>query len=226
MDHVLDNPAWNALVSGNKHLAYGNNEVKFFDKEVSPFVGFKANTDADFNTLYNLLPHDGPVGFISETAREIPAEWQVMQVIPCFQMIYKGNAKPVDVTVQPIPLTTAHVPQMVALTKLTNPGPFARRTIEFGHYYGFFEDDKLVAMAGQRMHPEPYAEISAVCTHPDHLGKGLAQQLLLFHINRIIAAQGIPMLHVRNDNNRAVAVYKRVGFEIRREVWFYIMKKA
>ena len=28
--------------------------------------------------------------------------------------------------------------------------------------------DELVAMAGQRMQPDPYTEISAVCTHPDH----------------------------------------------------------
>jgi len=41
MEHVLDNPAWNALISGNKHLYKGSEQVKYFNSEVSPFVAFK-----------------------------------------------------------------------------------------------------------------------------------------------------------------------------------------
>lgn len=225
MEHVLDNPAWNALISGNQQLAFGSRDVKYFDRLVSPFVGLRDNSDDNFRALYELLPHDGPVGFISPDEREIPAQWQVLQYIPCYQMVYKGAAKQWQQNTKLVPLTEEHIPQMLAITKLTNPGPFAERTIDFGHYYGVFDDDKLVAMTGQRMNPLPHAEISAVCTHPDYLGKGYAQQLLNFHINRILAAGNIPMLHVRNNNDRAVNVYKKVGFEIRREIHFYIIRK-
>ncbi len=81
---------------------------------------------------------------------------------------------------------------MLTLTQLTNPGPFAARTIDFGHYYGIFEGDKLVAMAGQRLHAFEYAEISAVCTHPDHSGRGYARELLLHQLHRIQTAKNIP----------------------------------
>lgn len=226
MQHVLDNPAWNALISGNSQLSNGNDEVKFFDKEVSPFVGFKHNSDNDFQVLYDILPHSGPVGFVSTVEKELPQQWEMLQYIKCAQMVFHNAAAPANANVELLPLTQAHVPQMLALTKLTNPGPFAPKTIEFGHYYGVFDDDKLVAMAGQRMHPSPYAEISAVCTHPDYLGRGYAKQLLLFHISRIIAAGDTPMLHVRYDNERAINVYESVGFAIRREMHFYIMKKV
>jgi predicted GNAT family acetyltransferase len=225
MDHLLDNPAWNALQTGNQQLAFGSADVKYFDKAVSPFIGLRNNTDDNFRELYELLPHDGPIVFISPIEREMPAGWQVLQHIPCYQMVYNGQVKDIQKDIELTPLRDEHIPQMLSLTKLTNPGPFAARTINFGHYYGVFYGDKLVAMTGQRMNPLPYAEISAVCTHPNYLGKGYAQQLLNFHINRIIAAGNIPMLHVRHDNDRAVDVYKKVGFQIRREINFYIIKK-
>ncbi|MDB5031639.1 GNAT family N-acetyltransferase [Mucilaginibacter sp.] len=225
MEHILDNPAFNALISGNKQLANGNELVKYFDKDVSPFVGFKENTTYSFQLLYDLISHTGPVGFISPAETEIPKQWKVANTIKCLQMIFEGEVPQEHNEAELIPLTNQHVPQMLALTKLTNPGPFAPRTIDFGHYKGVFDGEKLVAMAGQRMHPLPFAEISAVCTHPDYTGKGYAKQLLLHHINRIKAAGELPMLHVRYDNERAIKVYESTGFSIRKEIYFTIMHK-
>ncbi|MES2278449.1 MAG: GNAT family N-acetyltransferase [Bacteroidota bacterium] len=225
MEHVLDNPAWNALLSGNKHLANGTDGVKYFDKEVSPFVGFAENNPDSFGLLYQLLPHNGPAGFISLVEMEIPAGWKVLQCIRCLQMVYDDVAKPLDAAIQITPLTTEHVPQMLALTKLTNPGPFAQRTIEFGHYHGIFDGEQLVAMAGQRMHVFNYTEVSAVCTHPDYLGRGYARELLQFQANRMLAIGDTPYLHVRHDNDRAINVYQTIGFATRREIYFYIIQK-
>jgi len=115
---------------------------------------------------------------------------------------------------------------MLSLTKLTNPGPFAAKTIDFGHYYGIFEGTQLAAMTGQRFHPFEYAEISAVCTHPDHAGKGYARLLLLQQLHRIQSAGDIPFLHVRYDNERAIKVYEDLGFVTRKNVYFYVMTKS
>ncbi len=226
MEHVLDNPAWSALTSGNKHLAKGNEQVKYFDKEVSPFVAFKENTPESFQLLYELIPHNNPVIFISPHKMDIPGRWKVLRCVEGIQMVcddviektYRGPELP--------RLTVEHVPQMLALTKLTNPGPFAEKTIDFGHYRGIFDGNRLVAMAGQRLHIFNFAEISAVCTHPDYLGRGYARQLLLYQMNRIIAASEIPFLHVRNDNERAIKVYLSLGFVTRREIFFYVMHKV
>lgn len=225
MEHVLDNPAWNALLSGNSNLALGTDAVKYFDADVSPFTGFAKDTDESFKLLYNMEPGNSPRGFISPVDREIPAGWKVLAKIKCPQMLFEGTAKaPVDANI--IPLSEVHVPQMLALTKLTNPGPFAKRTIDFGHYAGIFAGDQLVAMAGQRMNPLPYAEISAVCTHPDHLGRGYAKQLLLHQAARIQAAGQVPILHVRDDNARAIDVYESLGFVSRKHIYFYIIQKV
>ncbi|MES2809050.1 MAG: GNAT family N-acetyltransferase [Bacteroidota bacterium] len=222
MEHVLDNPAFNALSTGNAKLANGTAQVKYFHKEVSPFIGFDENTDQHFQLLYNQIPHDWPVGFISPTPRDIPQPWKIIFYAPCYQMVYKGDVKAIDERIL-VELTARHIPQMIALTKLTNPGPFKQRTIEFGHYRGIFDGDNLVAMAGQRMNPLPYAEISAVCTHTDHTGKGYAKQLMQQQINRIISEGNTPFLHVRCDNPHATRIYESMGFEIRREMHFYII---
>jgi predicted GNAT family acetyltransferase len=226
MKNVLDNPVWNALISGNRHLSYGNGQVRYFDKEVSPFAAFSENTRDNFRLLYEMIPHNGPVLFVTPVAMEIPGPWKVIQVIKGLQMVYETGKEQDEVQVEITSLTNEQVSKMLVLTKLTNPGPFAARTIDFGHYYGIFERGQLAAMAGQRMHAFKYAEVSAVCTHPDHTGKGFARQLLRHQINRIKAASEIPFLHVRHDNERAIKVYEHLGFCTRSEVYFYVMVKA
>ncbi len=225
MEHVLNNPAWNAMISGNKHLSNGNGQVRYFDKEVSPFAAFNENTADNFQQLYELLPHNGPVLFVATVATQIPTQWKVLQAINGLQMVCDITKEQDERQAELITLTDEHIPQMLSLAKLTNPGPFAEKTINFGHYRGVFKNGNLVAMAGQRLHVFNYAEISAVCTHPDHTGKGYARQLLLNQVNRIKASSGIPFLHVRHDNERAIKVYESLGFTTRREVYFYVMLK-
>ena len=226
MPHILDSPAWNALISGNKNLSFGNEEVKFFDREVSPFVALKENSIEHFKMLHDLLPHSIPVLFISPEPMEFPDFWPVRRLIKGIQMIYEGDIIKKIPDNNLIPLNTEHVPQMISLTKLTDPGPFGLRTIEFGHYHGIFEGDKLVAMAGQRLHAFNYTEVSAVCTHPDHTGKGYARQLLNHQIKRMQSEGKVPYLHVRTDNDRAIKVYTDLGFKTRREIYFYVIQKS
>jgi GNAT superfamily N-acetyltransferase len=84
-----------------------------------------------------------------------------------------------------IRLTQADVPEMLALTKLTNPGPFGSRTHEMGDYFGIRIGETLAAMAGERLKLPGYTEISAVCTHADHHGHGYASVLIATLIDRI-----------------------------------------
>lgn len=224
MKHVLDNPAWNALVTGNKTFAGGNDAAKYFPKEVSPFVGIPEISAKNFNLLYDIIPFESRFIFIAPHDIVIPEQWEIVHYLKCLQMVFEGEA-PADVSEGLVPLTEQYVPQMLELTQLTNPGPFIERTIEFGHYQGIFDGDKLVAMAGQRLNPAPYAEISAVCTHPDHLGHGYASKLLLNQIKRIKEAGEIPFLHVKSENERAIKVYEKIGFVTRKEMSFYVLRK-
>ena len=226
MEHVLDNPVWNALISGNKLLCYGSGQVKYFDKDVSPFAGFDEISNEKFDLLHDLLPYKRPALIVSPMEIIVPGNWKILAVVTGLQMVHNAESNVGAVNITPVPLTHEHAPEMLSLAKLTNPGPFELNTIAFGHYYGIFNEVKLAAMAGQRMHVFNYAEVSAVCTHPDYTGKGYARQLLIHQINRIRAASNIPFLHVRNDNERAIALYKSMGFVTRKEIHFYAIVKA
>jgi predicted GNAT family acetyltransferase len=114
---------------------------------------------------------------------------------------------------------------MIALTALTKPGPFRKRTIEFGNYHGIFENGKLVAMGGERLHIDGYSEVSAICTHPDHQGKGHGAKIVQYLTADIHRKGQIPFLHARADNIKAMDVYKRQGYEVRAPIEFYIFKK-
>ena len=226
MAHILDNPAWNALNSGNKTLSNGNDNVKYFSNDVSPFVGLQEPTESNFKFLFDMLPSAGFYNLISPEEIVIPAPWKVIKHIKVLQMVQNKPLEAIPTSNRILALGEHNVPEMLTLTQLTNPGPFATRTIDFGYYQGIFNNDKLVAMAGQRMNPYQYAEISAVCTHPDHLGKGYAKQLLLSQIQRIKAAGNIPFLHVLSTNERAIQVYETIGFETRTKLSIYIMEKV
>ncbi|WP_448699395.1 GNAT family N-acetyltransferase [Mucilaginibacter sp. AW1-3] len=226
MLHLLENPVWNGLISGNSHLANGTDEVKYFDKEVSPLIGMKDYSQADFDTLHQKINEDRTLATVTAFEVNIPPQWKLVRHIEILQMVFNGTLSPVIENPQFISLQKQHVPGMLALTKLTNPGPFAERTIEFGNYEGIFVDAELAAMAGQRTQPRPYIEVSAVCTHPDHHGNGYAGQLIRSQIRQIEAQLCIPFLHVRNDNDTAIRLYERLGFYINQKIHFNLIEKA
>ncbi|MEB0250069.1 MULTISPECIES: GNAT family N-acetyltransferase [unclassified Mucilaginibacter] len=221
MQHVLDNPIYNALVTGSKHLDVGDSDATYFQRDVAPFAGLAGVTEDNFAALRDMVPDNGPYVFFSTDEIKFPEQWQVVKTFEMKQMVYDGPV-PAHQSAQNITdLGEGHIPEMLALTELTAPGPFLQRTIEFGEYTGIFAEGKLVAMAGQRMQPLPYVEISAVCTHPDHLGKGYAGILLNEQIKRIMAAGKTPFLHVLADNP-AIRVYQRVGFKNRTDILGYV----
>ena len=225
MNHPLDNPAWNALLSGNKNFSKGNKQIKYFDSEVSPFVGFADYSPDKSDILYGMISGQRTLAIISPKEIVISNQWNIIEHMKVLQMVHKHSTLPVTASENLIQLQKKHVPEMIALTGMTHPGPFLKRTIEFGNYYGIFNNDKLVAMAGQRLHVNEYLEISAVCTHPDYLGKGYASQLITDQIHRIKAEAGIPFLHVKDDNAQAIALYKKLCFEARKQLDIYIIEK-
>ena len=112
---------------------------------------------------------------------------------------------------------------MLELTELTEPGPFRKRTFELGKFYGAFESDRLVSMAGQRMSLPGFIEVSAVCTHPDARGRGYARVLMSTVIHDILQRGKRPFLHAFADNP-AIRLYESLGFVHRRTFHLAVLK--
>jgi predicted GNAT family acetyltransferase len=63
-----------------------------------------------------------------------------------------------------------------------------------------------------------YSEISGVCTHPAHRGKGFAANLI-WQLVRNHRREGlVSWLHVSSENRRAIDLYLRMGFKTVRSV--------
>lgn len=224
MTPYLNNPVYAALSTTDASFNIGNEAVKFFHQEVSPFAGFDEETKNGFDQLHDLLPQGRKILYAIPAPIAAPNGWEVQHEIEGRQFVYEVGTVNGSFP-EIVPLNETHVEEMIALTRLTKPGPFDKRTIEFGQYHGIFENGKLAAMTGQRLHINNYTEISAVCTHPDHLGKGYATSLLQHQLQIILNNGETPFLHVRADNDRAIAVYERLGFKVSRPMFFYFMKR-
>jgi len=224
LKELLYNPVYNALITRDSIFSHGTDTVKYFDEEQSPFVGFDYENRFGFDELYEILPPGRKILFAISTEITAPAHWRLIQHLAGLQFIYKGKPS-ADNTHDLVKLDESHTDEMIALARLTQPGPFAKKTIDFGHYYGIFSGGKLVSMTGQRLHPGNCSELSAVCTHPDHLGKGYAAALMNHQLNLILEHGEQPFLHVRNDNKRAIELYERLGFICSRPMNFYFMRR-
>jgi hypothetical protein len=224
VEHILDNPVWNALISGNKNLSKGNDQVKYFPANVAPFVGLSQYGPDELQLLSKAIHGKRTLAVISLKEVEIPGPWNVIEHMKVLQMVYNHQNPPGIAPAKLSHLKKHNVPQMIALTKMTRPGPFFERTIEFGNYEGIFKDDQLIAMAGQRLHANQYEEISAVCVHHDYVGKGYASQLIINQIHRIKAELSVPFLHVKEDNTKAIRLYKNLGFDTREQMDIYIIR--
>ena len=223
---VLDNPIWNALNTGDVEKNRGNELVRHFDINTAPFIGI-AHWDA--GSQRKIIELDQPERewflLIADTIKFID-QLELLVTMPIHQFVCTNlNRAPIKHNqIQLLPLNESHIDEMITLTALTKPGPFSKDTIQFGNYHGIFEDGKLVAMGGERMHVANYTEISAICTHPDAQGKGYAASITQFLAAAIIQKGQIPFLHARTDNTKAIEVYKRLGFELRTTVNFYMFK--
>lgn len=226
--HPLDNVIWTALTTRQAVFAESTGEACRFVPEVSPLAAFREPTARGYESLAELLPEDGMIGLFLKAPYESRAGWKFVAGAPLVQLVYQNGESISNFKKTPNPLIElgdADSAEMVELTGLTKPGPFGRRTHELGTYLGIRREGKLVAMAGERLKVPGYTEVSAVCSHPEHTGQGYARELMTEVMGCILARGETPFLHVRQDNIRAIALYEKLGFKVRLQGHFAVLRK-
>ncbi len=216
--HPLDRVVWNAFTTRQAHLALVDGGAFRVHPDFGIFAATADHAPESLAALGRLVQaHPGEVGVVERFDLPPVPGTQVTRRAVLNQMVAQtlAQAKSADFEIEP--LGDADSPQMVALAALTAPGPFFSRTHELGEFVGVKVDGRLVAMAGERMRPEGFTEVSAVCAHPDHRGKGYAAKLMLHVAHKIVARGETPFLHSYADNVAAISLYEALGFRFRCE---------
>lgn len=229
----LDNPIWSALSTKHKSLAQSdaNDLVRIYPRDMLPMAGLK-NLDPDsFQALSSMLEDGRRLGICVAKEPDIPKDFKIVMQFDTAQMV-RYNAPQLfesKYSDQIVELEDSDIERMQELVDLTKPGPFTRRTIQFGKFFGIKDGERLVAMTGQRMSIQTdkctLSEVSGVCTHPDFQGRGYARDLVNRVCQEMESRSEIPFLHVIASNTSAVKSYTACGFTKRRIMQYLIIEK-
>ncbi|MCW2550141.1 MAG: family N-acetyltransferase [Mycobacterium sp.] len=219
--HPLDNPAYASLTGPHAHFAVRRGKAVRYPADVSPFMALPESPHAhDWADLAELVGPGAAATLVG--AGDPPGGWEVAFLVAGVQLVDESVvASPDD---EAFRLTGADVPEMLALIDRTKPGPFLPRTIELGTYLGIRRNGELIAMAGERLHPPGWTEISAVCTDAAFRGQGLGTRLVHAVAHGIRGRGETPFMHAAADNTDAIRLYESLGFRLRRTMTFQAIR--
>lgn len=212
---IRDRPVWHALSGLQADHALGGGHARRFHPDYGPLAGPRDHSPESLAELATLVPDEGLLFVLQREPCPAPPGVVVDRTADLVQMVAARRIEgPMDAPMEL--LTDADAPEMLALARMTEPGPFERRTHELGRFWGIRERGRLVAMMGeQRMRLPGHVEMTALCTHPDSRGKGYGAQLMVRVASNIQASGNEPFLHAYASNVNAIRLYEKLGFVIR-----------
>jgi ribosomal protein S18 acetylase RimI-like enzyme len=214
--NLLDNPVWHALTGPHRAHALGRGAARHYPRDIAPFSAIAEPSEQAYADLAADLPVNSEARLFRPSVEPLPDGWEEVDRFPMLQMVASGPSNGADIAASL--LTVADIAAIMDLVAATKPGPFEPRTPLLGRYLGIWQGDRLVAMAGERLRVPGHVELSAICVRPEARGKGYAAALTVRLMRLAIEDGDVPFLHVRPDNVGAVALYRRLGFETRREL--------
>jgi predicted GNAT family acetyltransferase len=221
----LDRPVWASLRTFHEPLSIGTALARRFARDVNLFASAADDSPAALAALAGLVQPGEQVFVLQVPSITVPAqcvavkEAQGVQLLATRSLLGEAALDGIE------PLSDADAPEMLALARLTEPGPFLARTPTMGRFLGIRIDGRLAAMAGERLRLPGYTEVSGVCTHPDFRGRGLARRLSATVAAHIESRGEQPFLHAWRSNAAAIALYESLGFELRTEVNVAVLER-
>jgi GNAT superfamily N-acetyltransferase len=188
------------------------------------FLGVAHPGVAMEHVLDSLVPPGDSVLLLGVAPARLPPGWALDALEDLAQMTCVDEV-PVPEGPPVVELDPEHRTDALALTALVYPHYFRPRTMELGRYFGIHVDGRLAAMAAERLGAPGFREMSAICTHPDLLGRGYARRLTAMLGNDTLRRGDLPFLHVSQANTRARALYEGMGHRLRRTIPFWSLRR-
>ena len=225
LEQQLKNPVWYSLKETHEKYAVEFNGVQFYNPDVCTFGSFLDETKTA-KASNNYLKTSDKFFFVSENQTPIidgTSVYLEKKTDGCQMVLNK--LQDVLITEEIVLLDKTYIDEIYDLIWLVMPGYYKKRTFELGKYFGVFKNGKLVSIAGQRMQTNHFIEVSAVVTHPNYTGKGLAKQLVFYVTKEILKENKTPILHT-NKGNFAISIYEKLGYKLTRDMnwWLYCKK--
>jgi len=210
----LENPVWSSLAGDHAAFSVGGDILKAYPPAIVPVGAVAEPIELQEDDVDAVMRGRASLAFAGTLPRGIRSQrYRLEPHDPIVQMVADElREAPKRTAAEIVTLERSHVAAMLELSARVYPAYFRERTIEIGRYAGIFEGGSLVAMAGLRLAPRGYRELSGVITDPDYAGRGYAG-MLVAHLAYAVAEEGrVPMLHHDADNQRAHALYEAMGF--------------
>lgn len=222
LNHPLDRPVWSALTGRQAPLALGDGRALRFDPAYALFAAAADDSVGAVEALAALNVSPNGMGLVEAGDRPLPPGAKVRARAACVQMVAASlNGGGGEVAFEA--LGEAEAAEMLALATLTAPGPFFEKTHRLGPFIGVKRDGRLVAMAGERMRPDGFTEVSGVCTHPEFRGRGYAGALMRVVTRRILERGEQAFLHAYASHAATIALYETLGFRVRTRVTYTVL---
>jgi predicted GNAT family acetyltransferase len=225
-EKLFANPVWHALHSKHGKFAKCAGDACRYPADVVPLAAISAPGAGAMLGLHSLFEAGESAWIIGEVYTAVQGLVRE-ETLECLQMVLPDGVSVPDTENEILKLSEGNAGEMVALTTLAFPGFFRQRTCEMGSYYGVRSaSGELIAMGGERLKPDGFTEISAVCTHPTFRGRGLAARIIWQLVREHRKEGVVSWLHVASANRRAAELYSRMGFAEVRKVTLHRVSRA
>lgn len=183
------------------------------------FVGESADLLANYATF---LMDPGSDVYVTANAEQRPlveTAFEVHEVFPQWQMVFKGDATTLD----PGPAVTLEAqdePAIHALSEASDLLWVERDPLAAGPAFGIRKGRKLLSMATTRLRVPGAAEIGNVVTLREHHRKGYTTAVVSALVRMLSYESLCVFLHVFQDKPECLALYQKLGFEIVRPMYW------
>lgn len=224
MTHPLDRPIWNSLLSDLSHICDRGDGYVRFHPDKGPFIAPETFEPAHLDAVASTIEPGGDASLLELEVLPPPNAISAT-ALPVWQMIADAfpPVAPIDGLVE---LGEQEDAEMLAIALQMRPGPFRAGTPRIGRYVGLKDENgKLITMGGERFAVPGMVEVSALCTYPEHQGKGYGKAMLQAIASRIVRDGKTPFLHVYEHNAPAITLYERMGFRHRQTLQHMVWRR-
>jgi ribosomal protein S18 acetylase RimI-like enzyme len=169
-------------------------------------------------SIFHILPERFYAHLSPAVAEAVQLQCKTKSYGKHYKMGLKNTSLPHDIDCSKvIRLTENDLDEMLALYEESYPGNwFNPGMLQTKQYFGIRLNDRLVSIAGIHVFSEQYkvAALGNIVTHSDYRGEGFGKAVMARLCQSLAKHVDYIGLNVKADNAAAIALYKKLGFEI------------